>query len=153
MFDSQFCRFCQFCQFCQFLVNLTPLSYPKTLNLFIWDSFECIFWILNQCDKLLGTLLEKFEFRILDFEFEYWDNVSNIFEFEYRDNIRTYSNSYSRPNNEFFRITSSRIRIMSELTVYCNHKTEMSVFVIGFFIWRDDNVKVIILLYSTTTHL
>ena len=105
--------------FGQCLANLTPLSYPKTLNLFIWDGFECIFWILNQCDKLLGTLLEKFEFRILDFEFEYWDNVSNIFEFEYRDNIRTYSNSYSRPNNEFFRITSSRIRIMSELIVLC----------------------------------
>ena len=39
------------------------------------------------------------------------------FEFEFTDCIRKYSNSYSRPNNEFFRIFSSRIRIMSELTL------------------------------------
>lgn len=43
--------------------------------------------------------------------------ISNV-EYEYLFNIRPYSNSYSRPNNDFFRIFPNSNSIMSELSYF-----------------------------------
>ena len=45
--------------------------------------------------------------RNLTNNFEYQKILNSNFEFEYRYNNRTYSSSYTRSNNEFFRIFSS----------------------------------------------
>jgi hypothetical protein len=90
---------------------------------------KCYFFLVGESIKILNTQrkltlsdpiilnflnnFELFEFRII--------RITNLnLKFEFRTqiwtNIRTYSNSYSKSNNELFRYFSNRIRIMSELT-------------------------------------
>ena len=74
-------------------------------------------WAAKQA-KYMFKIMNLFErVRMCSNVFDYVRIFSNIFEFEFWVNIRTYSNSYSRSNIEFFRIFLSRIRIMSELNV------------------------------------